>query len=100
MGAAGGPITVLGHDDLCIALGRPVLVFLFARVGRSIDEHDDIRVLLDSARLSEVRELGRLPARCSTARESWERAITGTLSSLARILSPRLMSAISVWRLS
>ncbi len=43
---------------------------------------------------------GFFPSRCSTARFNCERAITGTASSFARILSPREISPISVARFS
>src|SRR3546814_3364373 len=43
---------------------------------------------------------GRLSSRCSTARLSCESASTGTLRSLASVLSPRLISEISCTRLS
>jgi hypothetical protein len=43
---------------------------------------------------------GRLSSRCSTARLSCDRAITGTSSSLASCLRPRLISEISWTRLS
>ena len=39
---------------------------------------------------------GRLSARCSTPRFSWDKAITGTLSSFARPLSPREIAEISL----
>ena len=45
--------------------------------------------------------MGRFgPVRCSTARDSCDRAITGTLSSLARDFSAREISEISVARFS
>ncbi len=45
--------------------------------------------------------IGRLePVRCSTARESCDSATTGTFSSLARDLSEREISEISVARFS
>ncbi len=43
---------------------------------------------------------GRLSGRCSSARLSWDSAITGTLSSLARAFSEREISEISVARFS
>ncbi len=43
---------------------------------------------------------GRLSSRCSTARLSWDRPITGTSSSLASCFRPRLISEISWTRLS
>src|ERR1700719_3915859 len=43
---------------------------------------------------------GRLSSRCSTARLSWLSASTGTSSSLARVLSPRVISETSCTRFS
>src|SRR5205807_3028559 len=40
------------------------------------------------------------PPRCSGARDSCDKATTGTSSSLARALSEREMNEISCWRLS
>ena len=44
--------------------------------------------------------IGRLSARSSSWRLSWDRATTGVSSSRARILSPRLISDTSTWRFS
>ena len=44
--------------------------------------------------------MGRLSWRLSRPRDSWERATTGTSSSRARILRPRLISDTSTWRFS
>ena len=44
--------------------------------------------------------MGRLSSRFSLARLSWLRQITGTLSSLAMILSIREISLTACWRLS
>ena len=44
--------------------------------------------------------MGRLICLDSTLRESWERAMTGTLSSRASALREREISEISCWRLS
>ena len=92
--AVGGAVAVLGDDDLRLALPLRVLVV-------AVDEHDDVGVLLDGARLAQVRQhrplvlrAARRRARAATARAP------GRSSSLARILRPRLISAISTWRFS
>ena len=54
----------------------------------AVDEEDHVSVLLERPRLAEVRELGGLSWRDSRSRESWERAMTGTSSSRARIFRP------------
>ena len=43
---------------------------------------------------------GRLSARCSNVRLSWERATTGTSNSFAKAFKEREISAISKARLS
>ena len=44
--------------------------------------------------------MGRLSSRFSLARESWERQMTGTFSSLAMIFIIREMSLTTCWRFS
>ena len=44
--------------------------------------------------------MGRLSVRLSTARESWLRQITGTLSSFAMIFNAREISPTTVTRFS
>ena len=98
MGDARPAVTVLGDDDVCRAQGRAVVVFGFLLAGGAVDEHDDVGVLLDGAGFAGSESIGRLPWRDSTARESWESAMTGICISLARILRPREISATSTWR--
>ena len=43
--------------------------------------------------------MGRLSSRNSTARDSWDRASTGTFRSLAMAFSPWVISVISCTRL-
>ena len=78
------------------SLGLLALVVLVA-----VDEHHEVGVLLDLARLAQVGEHRPLVGlRSSTARESCESAITGTSSSRARIFRPRLISPTCWTRLS
>ena len=84
----GGTVAVFGHDDLRHIGSRAV----FFHGIRAVDEHDDIRVLFDRPGLSRRSErTGFLSARCSTARESWAAASTGTFSSRASTFRLREM---------
>src|ERR1700736_1196339 len=54
---ADGAVAVLGHDQLGL-----VAVDLFVVEPLPVDEHDQVGVLLDGARLAQVRELGPVVA--------------------------------------
>src|SRR5207249_9098866 len=55
-GDAGGPVAVLGHDDLGHApVGRLRVVELI-----SIDEHHDVTVLLNTSRFPQIGQYGTL----------------------------------------
>ena len=59
---ARGAVAVLRHDEVgCAQVRTPVLLGLDL-VHRAIDEHDDVGVLLDGARLSQVGKLRALLA--------------------------------------
>ena len=94
----GGAVAVLGEDDL----GEPLRVGLLAVVVLvAVDEGDEVGVLLDRAGLSRRSErIGRLSWRCSTARESWERARIGTSRSRASTFSWREICETSCTRFS
>ena len=58
---AHGAITMLGDDDLSHAgRGHAVFVLVDAIILRTVDESYDVGVLLDGARLAQVRKLGTL----------------------------------------
>jgi hypothetical protein len=63
-------------------------------------KHDDVGVLLEGARLAQVRELRAVVDAGSGARDSCDSATIGTLSSLARPLSEREIDASSSVRFS
>ncbi len=66
----------------------------------AVDEHDDVGVLLDRARLAQVGEDRALVRAALDARESCDSAITGTSRSRASSFSEREMCEISWTRFS
>ena len=67
----------------------------------AVEEHHDVGVLLEGARLTEVGEHRALVgAHLEAAGELRRAPPPGTSSSRARILRPRLISDTSTWRFS
>ena len=98
---ANGAGTVLRHDHAGNTLIRSVIARRLVLVARTIEEHDDVGVLLDGARFTQV---GKLRALTGTAfhgtEESWESEMTGIARSFAKIFKARLISDTSTARLS
>jgi len=97
-----GPLRCLADDHLGDAFDALVRLGIDRAIVEllPVDKADDVGVLLDRSRFTEIRELRRRcsPPRCSGARESCEMATTGTSSSFASALSDREMYEISCWR--
>ncbi len=79
----------LGHAFVLVGL----VVIIFAKY-----ERDHIGVLLDTSRFARSESNGLGGFRASGARESCDRASTGTFNSLARALSSREICETSCWR--
>ena len=84
----GGTIAVLGDDDFGNVLARAV----FIQHIRAVDEHDNICILFQAAGFAQIgKHRACLSVRCSTARESWAAASTGTFNSRASTFRLREM---------
>ena len=97
------PWRFLGHNDL-----RGVLVHVLGDlsalaggvVGLPVKKDDNVRVLLDRAGIPQLRQAGPVVLGALGGTRSWDRAITGTFSSLASTFRFRVISEISLTRLS